>query len=80
MLAAVAWFRHAGPRLVDATKHNRTYAGRLGDASGNGFSVARWIGWRRRLEALADQGDRAARDGLKLMKRYDRAIVCGGAH
>ncbi|XVV15807.1 DUF3632 domain-containing protein [Actinoplanes sp. CA-131856] len=76
--AAVAWFRHAGPQLVDATTHNRTYAGRLGDASGNGFSVPRWIGWRRRLEALADQGDHAARDGLKLMKRYDRAIVSGG--
>jgi hypothetical protein len=37
--------------------------------------VARWTAWRTRLEALSRDGDRTARDGFKLMKRFDRRIA-----
>ena len=75
---AVEWFRHAGPRLVEASLHGRTYAGRLGDPAPRaegGFSVARWTAWRARLEALARGGDRTAREGFGLASRYDAQVA-----
>jgi hypothetical protein len=75
---AVEWFRHAGPQLLAASLHGRTYAGRLGDPAARaegGFSVARWTAWRARLDALARGGDRTARDGFRLMRLHDRRIA-----
>ncbi|WP_433381183.1 DUF3632 domain-containing protein [Actinoplanes sp. CA-142083] len=65
--AAVAWFRLAGPQLVAACKHGRTFVDWSG-GSDPGFSVARWILWRGRMEAVS-------REGFTIMKRYDREIA-----
>jgi len=79
--AAVEWFHHAGPPLLAATLHGRTYVSRLGElavaagVAAPGFSVPRWVFWRTRMAALADQGFRPARDGVRFMKRYDRQIA-----
>lgn len=39
------------------------------------FSVPRWTFWRSRFEANARGGDRAAKEGLRLMKQYDGRIA-----
>jgi hypothetical protein len=76
--AAVAWFRHAGPTLVEASLHGDTFADGLGSQAPNpGFGVRRWAVWRGRMEELAQNGDRVARDGLRVMKRYDARIAAG---
>lgn len=79
--AAVEWFRHAGPALVSATLHGRTYVDRLGELAERagvrepGFSVPRWIFWRSRLHGLARAGSQPAREGVKVMMRYDPQIA-----
>jgi Protein of unknown function (DUF3632) len=79
--AAVQWLEHAGPQLVSATLHGRTYVGRPGELAvragltETGFSVPRWTFWRSRLAALAEDGDAQARAGLRIMRRYDKQIV-----
>jgi hypothetical protein len=79
--AAVEWFRHAGLALAEATVHGRTYAGRPGELAVRagvaepGFSVPRWAFWRSRLEGLAREGDRAAKEGFRLIKRHDSRIA-----
>ena len=83
--AAVEWFRHAGPQLLSATLHGRTYVnlGEIGELALRagvrepGFSVPRWAFWRSRMAGLADQGLRPARDGLKIMRRYDKRVAAG---
>ena len=75
---AVEWFRHAGPQLVAASLHGRTYAGRLGDTAERpegGFSVARWTVWRTRLDELTRTGDRTAREGFRLITHFDARII-----
>lgn len=75
---AVEWFRYAGEPLLAASLHGRTYAGRLGDARARaegGFSVARWTGWRGRLEELAKHGDPVGRDGFRLVSRFDGRVA-----
>lgn len=75
---AVEWFRHAGPQLLEASLHGRTYAGRLGDPTARaegGFSVTRWAAWRGCLDTLARSGDRTAREGFKLLSRHDARIA-----
>jgi hypothetical protein len=76
--AAAEWFRHAGEQLVAATVHGRTYAGRLGDPAERaegGFGFGRWARWRARLDELARDGDPAARDGFRLIRRFDTRIA-----
>ncbi|MBU2666945.1 DUF3632 domain-containing protein [Actinoplanes bogorensis] len=84
--AAVQWFEHCGPELVNATLHRRTFgpgpgrlhelAAREGLAEG-GFNVPRWTFWRSRLESLADSDDPVARAGFRAVRRFDKQIMRG---